>query len=314
MSPYNTQTRGSIKALKGNRKKFHRQWIYCYIAVAIPLIGYVIFNAFPIAISFASMFTDIDHNIIGTMQWNNFAHFKTFIVDTKFWKSFGITVWLMCAQFVSLFIALVVASLINTKVRGSKLFQTLFFIPYICSTVAVSLMWQWIFAAGNTGVLNNILGMNKDWLNDANSITWCIFVVILWPAPGYGIVMLTAAFKGIDQGLYESASIDGATAWHKLTRITLPLVMPMTLFLALSGFMTGLATFEQVQILAPLTWTGVAGPEDMGLTVNYYIYNQGILFSHMDYAAVMSWFMTLVTCCGSFVFLKLRRKSEENIG
>ena len=69
-----------------SKKKFRKEWIFCWIVVALPFIGYIIFNAFPIGISIASMFTDIEHNQISTMTWNNFAHFKTFFHDAKFFR------------------------------------------------------------------------------------------------------------------------------------------------------------------------------------------------------------------------------------
>lgn len=214
---------------------FRREWAWCWLVVALPFIGYVIFNIVPVVISIAAMFSDIEHNQISTMKWNNFAHFVTFFHDAKYWHALGITLWLTCAQFLSLLIALGIATLLNTQVRGSRFFQTLYFVPYICSTVAVSIMWNQVFSSSEAGVLNSILGTKIDWIGDANWLTWCIFIVILWPAPGYGIVMFVAAFKGIDPCLYEAAEIDGATAWQKYLRITLPQIAPMTLYLAMAA-------------------------------------------------------------------------------
>ena len=125
--------------------------------------------------------------------------------------------------------------------------------------------------------------------------------------------MFTAAFKGIDPCLYEAAEIDGANAWQRYIRITLPQIAPMTLFLALAGWMSGMGTFDQVRVLAPITWTGTAGVDDMGLTVAYYTYVEGITFSNMDYASVLNWVTAIITMAGSFLFLKWRKKTGENI-
>ena len=191
--------------------------------------------------------------------------------------------------------------------------RTLYFIPYICSTVAVSIMWGWVFGSGKAGVLNTILGTNIEWVQEAKYITWCVYAVIVWQAPAYGIVMLTAALRGVDSTLYEAAKIDGANAWKTYTRITLPQIAPMLLFLALAGWQSGMGTFDAVKVLAPVGWTGTAGPEDMGLTSAYYIYIQGVNFSHMDYASVMQWAISIITFAGSYVFLRLRKKAEENL-
>ena len=99
-----------------NKKKaFRKEWIICICCVALPFIGYIVFNAFPIGISLSSMFTDVEHNQISTMTWNNFAHFKTFFTDVKYLHALGITLWLTCAQFVSLLIALIVATLLKAQ-------------------------------------------------------------------------------------------------------------------------------------------------------------------------------------------------------
>ncbi len=317
LSDEEVQKETALQTEKPNKqkRKFRREWLYCWIAVSLPILGYVLFNAFPIGISIVSMFTDIKHNQISTMQWNNFAHFATFFHDAKYLKALGITLWLTGAQFLSLLIALVVATLLKTKVKGSRLMQTLYFIPYICSIVAVTIMWNQIFSTSEAGVLNTILGTQISWRGEAKYVTWCIFTVIVWQAPGYGIVMFTAAFLGVDPCLYEAAKIDGANGWQSYTKITLPQIAPMILFLALAGWQAGLGTFDAAQVMAPLnTFTGNAGPEDMGLTLAYYNYIKGMQFSHMDYASVMNWATAIINFAGAFLFLKLRKRAEDNLG
>ena len=296
------------------KRKFRREWLWCWIVVSIPIVGYIFFNAFPVAISLASMFTNIQHNQISTMKWNNFAHFVKFFHDAKYLKALGITLWLTSAQFVSLFIALVIATLSKTKVKGSRLLQTLYFVPYICSVVAVTIMWNQMFLTGDDGVLNTILGTNINWRGDPKYLTWCIFTVIVWQSPGYGIVMITTAFVGVDPTLYEAAKIDGANAWKQYFHITLPQIAPMILFLALAGWQGGLATFDAAQVMAPVGFGGTAGPEDMGLTLAYYNYIQGMLFSHMDYASVMNWMTAIINFAGAYLFLRLRKRAEDNLG
>lgn len=298
------------------KRRFRKEWIWCYIAIGLPFVGYIVFNVFPILISFCSMFCDANTYDFQSMQWNNFANFQRFATDTKFWKSLLITVCLTLSQFLSLGIALVIATLLNAKrVRGEKVFKVLYFIPYICSSVAVAVMWSIVFET--TGVLNQILGTSYNWLNDGNNpylLTLAIFIVIVWPAPGYGIIMYTAALKGVDKSLYEAAEIDGCNAFQKFKNITLPMIAPMTYFLLLAGVMAGFGIFDQATILAPTEWRGTAGPNNAGLTVQYYIYYEMTEFSNMGYASVMSWAMTVITLIPAVIIMKLRKKSEENIG
>ena len=198
------------------KRKFRKSWIMCWIGVAIPLVGFLVFNGYPIIVSLQAMFSSMKFGKLDTMKWNNFANFKMMVGDAKLLASVKVTLILACAQFVSLGIALVMAAFLSQNVKGTRIFQTLYFVPYICSTVAISIMWGNIFDLN--GVLNAILGTHIKWLNNLenpSTLTWAIFISIVWQAPGYGIVMYCSAFKSISPSLYEAADHDGANAWHK---------------------------------------------------------------------------------------------------
>ena len=198
-------------------------WI-CLVIVFIPIVAYFVFNGFPVALSFISMFTDMDNNDLTTMQWNGFANFVSVFQDTRFWKSWGVTLILATSQFVTLFIALIIAVLLEQKVKGAKVLQVIYFIPYICSSVAVAIMWSWVFSK-DFGIVNAVLGTKINWLNDTEKpfrLVLCVYITILWQAPAYGIVMFKAALKNVNPSLYEAASLDGASAFYRFIDITLP--------------------------------------------------------------------------------------------
>lgn len=287
-------------------------WI-CLAIVFIPIIAYFIFNGFPVILSFISMFTNMENNDLTTMEWNGFQNFVNVFQDTRFWKSWGVTLILATSQFVTLLIALVIAVLLEQKIKGAKALQVLFFIPYICSGVAVAIMWMWVFNK-DFGIVNAVFGKNIDWLNDTEQpwrLVFCVYVTIVWQAPAYGIVMFKAALKNVNPSLYEAASLDGAGGFYRFWHVTLPSIKSVLLFLLLSSITQGLAVFDSVLVLAPLQWTGVAGPNDVGLTVNYYIYIKGVSHGEMEYAAVMSWFLFLVTFIITFPVIRARNKASE---
>lgn len=287
------------------------QWM-CFGIALIPILSFLIFSGFPVAISLVSMFTEMDNNDLTSMRWVGVQNIVNVFQDERFWKSWGTTFWLASAQVVTLLIALVISVLLNTKkLRGSNFFQVIFFIPYICSSVAIAIMWKWIFST-DLGVLNAILGDNVNWLNDYEHpyrLVWCIYITILWQAPAYGIVMFKAALKNVNPSLYEAASIDGANGFQKFWHVTLPGIKGVTLFLLLASIINGLAVFDSVTILAPVDWTGVAGPDDVGLTVNYYIYLMGVKNRDMEYASVISWVLFVVTFLISFFVIRARNKA-----
>lgn len=308
------QSSSSVKPPEKKKRKFRKSWIMCWIGVAIPLIGFVVFNAYPIVVSLQAMFSSMKFGKLDTMKWNNFANFKMLIGDTKLLSAIKVTLILAAAQFVSLGIALMIAAFLSQNVKGTRIFQTLYFVPYICSTVAVSIMWGNVFDLN--GVLNAIFGTHIQWLNNLenpSTLTWAIFITIIWQAPGYGIVMYCSAFKAISPSLYEAAELDGANAWHKFRYITLPGVSSITFFLILAGFMAGLLTFDAATVLAPMTWDNFAGPEDAGLTIMYYIYNTGVKNGEMGYASILSWLLFIIMVIPSVFLVKKRLVAmEEN--
>lgn len=297
--------------------KKKQQWkpinYLCLAIVLIPILSFCFFNAFPVVISFISMFVDMDYNQLDTMRWNNFENFARVVKDKTFWLAWKNTLILGTAPFVTLVIALVIATLLNQKIKGESVFQVLFFIPYICSGVVVSIMWQWIFNK-DTGAINALFGSDINWLNNADKpwlLQVAIYITIVWQAPAYGIVMYKAALRNVNPSLYEAASIDGANGWKKFWHVTMPGIKPVTLFLLLASITQGLGLFEQVKVLAPLSWTQLAGPDNVGLTINYYIYNVGVQSQDMEYASVMSWILFIVSFGVSFFVIRARNKASE---
>ena len=183
------------------------------------------------------MFTDMQANDITTMEWNGFDNFRQVFTDPKFWGSWKSTLILATSQIITLLISLVIAVLLEQKVKGAKILQIIFFIPYICSGVAVAIMWMWVFNK-DLGILNSILGQNIDWLNDSDRpmrLIVCVYVTIVWQAPAYGIVMFKAALKNVNPALYEAASLDGANAFYKFWHVTLPGIKSVLLFCCLQA-------------------------------------------------------------------------------
>lgn len=300
---------------KRTPRKRNGEKIFAYVVVALPLLAFLFFNGVPIIIAFISQFCDIELNDLSTMKWNNFATFKTVFTDPYFYKSLLVTLWVASAQFVSLLTALVISVLLSRKVFGSKLFQILFFIPYICSTIAVSIIWIWMFDT-DYGIVNEMLvglfgeGARVQWTTDVRAYTWQIFMVIVWQAPGYGIVMYKAALGTVDNSLYEAASIDGANAFDKFFKITLPSIAPTTFYLALTGLVAGLLSFDVPKLFADACpqSVGVAGPESIGMTTVLYIYIKGQVNYEMSQASVMSFVMFFITFVLSAIMFKLRNR------
>ena len=293
--------------------RWNKEYTIALIGILIPLVGWFVFNGFPVVVSFVLLFTKIDGYNLSTMQWNDFANFVQIFSDTRFYKSIGITFWVASAQLISLLVALLISVLLSKTVKGKGVFQVLFFVPYICSTVASAIMWRWVFD-GNHGLLNAILGTNIHWLNNVDNpstLTWAIIVATVWQAPGYGIVMFKAALDAVNPAYYEAAQIDGANSFRQFYNITLPSIAPTIFYLIFTGILAGLTTFDKATLMAPISWTQTAGYEDMGLTLLYYTYIIGTQRMEMELASVISWTLFVVTTILSVIVMRRRNRMVE---
>lgn len=293
-------------------KGLRKEGIYGTVFAVLPLVGFVLFSLIPIGITFVTMFTSMNGYRFDTMQWNNFANFAEAFTDARFGKSLAISLYVTLAHMIGLIVALATAAVLSQKLKGAKFFTALFFIPYICSSVAVAIMWRQMFN-GSSGIINEILKFfgsenGIDWMNNIKAYTPMLIIVIAWQAPGYGIVMYTAALTGVNPTLYEAAKIDGAGRWKQFIAITMPAISPTTFFLLMMGFIAGLQTFDIVRIFTGESWTGAAGPNDMGLTTVLYIYYQGIQFRNMPVASVMSFVLFLIIFAITLINYKLGDK------
>ncbi len=304
-------------ASKG-RRGIKGEAVFGLCAALIPLIGWVLFSLAPIGISFATMFVDMQGYRLETMEWNHFANFKTVFCDAKFWLSFRITVLLLLVQVVSLLVALITSTILAQNLKGTKGFAALFFVPYICSSVAITIIWMTMFD-NNYGIINDILvrlfgeGGRVEWYNRAIPYFFMMFIIMAWQAPGYGIVMYKAAFTAVPGELYEAARVDGANKWEQFWHVTLPTIRPTTFFLVMAGIISGMQVFDIPMLLSQAlgnSWIGAAGPDDAGLTTMLYIYNKGIMFNNMPEAAVMSFLLFLIIAALTVLNFQVKKRAE----
>ena len=238
----------------------------------LPLIGFVIFGLIPMVLALAmSMMHIRGLKFDANATFIGFQNFKTVLTDDLFYKSLLNTLYAAVSLPITLILSLVISILLNQKIMAKKLFRTIFFIPYVCSMVAVSLMWKWIFDY-NYGVLNTIVqnlgGERINWLGDTATFMPCMIIMGVWSGMGFNIILFTAALTNVNRSYYEAAEIDGANAWKKFVHITLPAISPTTFYLLVMGLIGALQEFTRFQVM-----TGDGSPDNNGLTVVFYLYN-----------------------------------------
>ena len=261
-----------------------------YLYTAPWLIGFFVLTLYPIVYSFYLMFTDM--NLTGVGKFIGLENLKyAFTDDPLFIKAF-INTLKYVVMFVpsSIILAFFVALLLSKKVKGLGFFRTAFYIPYITSGVAVTILWGWIYQK-DYGIINYVLSLfgikGVNWLGDKNIAMISIVILSLWTI-GNNIIIMLAGIQDIPQSYYGSAQIDGAGAIRQIFSITLPLCTPTIYFNLIVTIIAAFQVFQQ-----PLILTN-GGPLNSTYTAAIHMYNNGFLYGKMGYASMMAWSLFVV--------------------
>ncbi len=266
-----------------------------YSFVLPNLIGYSIFILLPVIFSF----------VLSVMEWDGsrnpmvfvgLDNFKHLLEDSTFRISFVNTIkYAVFTVPITVVAALLLAVLLNTKIKGISFFRTAFFFPYIASLVAVGAVWNMLFQP-DYGPINNFLRF----IGIANPPRWvvstkwamaAVIIVSIWKYMGYYMVVYLAALQGISPTLYEAASIDGANGWKKLRYITIPLLTPTTFFVMIMLTIQCFKVFDLIYVM-----TGGGPGRSTNVLVNF-IYDSAFVkfkFGYASAAAVVLFAIVLV--------------------
>ena len=256
------------------------------------IVGFCVFMLYPIASSF--FFSFCDYSVLEPPVWLGLENYRELLHDEVFWVSLGNTAYYAGVSLpVGMFVALALAILLNTKVRGMAFYRTIFFLPSIMPVVASAILWLWIFN-GQFGVLNytlSLLGVPPKalptWLDSPTWAMPALIIMGLWGV-GYSVVIYLAGLQDIPTSLYESAEIDGANWWQKTVHITLPMLSPVIYFNLIMGI---IGTFQI--FAAPYIMTN-GGPERATTFYTFYLFNLAFEDLRMGYACAMAWILFVI--------------------
>lgn len=271
------------------RKKNNKENISGFLLSLMPVIGFALFGLVPMILAIFMAFMHIEGFNFDGSYFNHGQNFVDVLTDSLFWKSIGNTFYMSLSTFINIVLALVVAFLLTKNIRGKKVFRTIYFIPYVCSVVAITLMWQWIFNT-NYGIVNRILfpdGTGQiNWFGDEKTFIPCLIVMGVWAGTGYGIILYGAALTNVNNSLYEAAKVDGANAFQSFLHVTLPAISPTTFYLLITGIIGSLQEFARPQIIS-----GTGGPNNAGVTVVFYLYRNAFQYYNMGVASATAWLL-----------------------
>lgn len=210
-------------------------------------------------------------------------------------------------------LALVIALLLNSNIKLRAFFRTAYFIPFVTSVVAISLVWRWIFddAYGLLNYLLSFLRINKiAWLKDERWTIPTIAIVSIWKTVGYDAVILLAGLQNIDKSYYEAAQVDGATTWDRFIHITWPLLSPTTFFLLIVSLISSFKVFTEIYVL----YSGLPGPyNNSGMTMVYYVFDRFYVQQRMGLACAAAYVLFAIILIFTGLQFWLSRKTVEYV-
>ncbi len=275
-----------------------------YLFIAPQLAGSVLFVLLPLGL--VGWYSLHEWNVLaGTFQFTGGDNYAKLLGDANLrsvlWATALFSVGLVA---LNLSLALLLAVLLNQRLRGTTFFRALFFSPVVVSLVAWTIVWQ--FLLQSNGGINGVLGAfgvtGPNWLRGEATAMVSVIVVQVLKNVGLNMVLFLAALQGVPKQLYEAAQLDGAGAWTRFRRITIPLISPTILLTSIITVVGSLQVFAQIAVLTQ------GGPGTSTTVLVYYLYQQAFQFHHFGYGATLSVVLFAIVAALTLVQWRMRRK------
>lgn len=283
---------------------------WAFLSPALLLI--TVFFFLPVVAALLLSFTDFDIYALGDLErlrFVGFANYLNLLQSPLFWVALGNTFYFVVVGGpLSVAVSLGAALLVNTRlIRFPTLFRTAFFIPVVTTLVAVAVVWRYLYHP-RYGLLNyglSLFGIQSiDWLGDPDWAMPALILMAVWKNFGFNMIIFIAGLQNISPTLYEAAQIDGASTWQQFRHITLPLLGPTFLFVALMTMIGYFQVFAEPYVMTQ------GGPANRTLTVVLLMYEEGFRWWNMGYASAAAFILFALILATTFLQLKLRRSSD----
>ena len=299
------------KASLLQKKETWAAWSFC----ALPLLFLFIFLITPFIVAFVISFTDqrlITNPNLPTqfIALRNFLRlFNSSSFHQALWNNILFVLVVVPLQ---TFLALLLAVLVNQKLRFINLFRTIYFSPVVTTMVVVAIVWYFLYNPGE-GLINQLISFLSfgklgpyNWLNDTSLVLPAIMILSIWQGVGFQMVIYLAGLQGIPYELYEAGRVDGANSWQQFWRITIPQLRNTTIFVIISTTILAFKLFTQVWVMTR------GGPQGASKTIIVLLYQEGFTMLRVGYASAIGVLFFLIVLCVS-IFQRIYLKEERAV-
>lgn len=281
-------------------------WAWGYGMILPLLAGLGLFYFYPVY----KVFRDSLYNVgaFNRSSWAGLANYTKMFQDGVMWRSLGNT--LMYAVIIiplTVIFALILAAMLNTKIKGRDVYRVIYFIPTVTMAAAIAMVWRWIFN-GDFGILNHIVkvfgGTPQYWLSDEHTVLLCISIVSVWMGVGYNMIILLAGIQGISSNYYEAAELEGAGKITQFLKITIPLVTPTLFFVVITTVISTLQIFDVIYMMIPTKSIAMSYAQ----SVVMYFYRNAFEYSAKGYASAIAVLLFAIIMLLTLFQMKVQKK------
>lgn len=286
---------------------FNKQNYAAWLFILPAIVGTLVFIIIPVICSFGLSFVKWD--LVNPMEFVGFSNYKEIFTEPLFYKIFLNTiVFAVSTSVFGVIIPLVLAVILNSKIRGAEFYKTAYFLPFITPMIVIGVVWQWIFDP-NIGILNNFLHLHINWLYDTKFAMPALIIVSVWKLIGYNMIIFLSSLTTISQSLFEAAKIDGASPIQTFKNVTVPLLSPTIFFVVI---ITAISSFQIFDLIFLMTQ---GGPLDSTNVLVYAIYKNAFEYFNVGKASAIAYVLFVVILVLTLIQWNLRKKLiylEEN--
>ncbi|MCR5687705.1 MAG: sugar ABC transporter permease [Lachnospiraceae bacterium] len=246
---FNADRRDPLKKKASSRQKSEFLWGWLFILPT--MIGLIVLNIYPMIDTIKQSFYKTGDFGKGS-KFVGLANYQKVFGDAEVWQALGNTAKYAIVEVpFSIVIALLLAVLLNKKLKGRDVFRTVFFLPMVVAPAAIAMVWKWLYNS-NFGLINNIFNIKVNWISDPKIAIYSIAVIGIWSVLGYNMVLFLAGLQEVPRDYYEAASLDGANGWQQLINITIPLISPTIFFVIVTRVIAAMQVFDVIYMLIDL--------------------------------------------------------------
>ena len=266
------------------------------------IAGFLMFRVYPFLASFYYSFTF--YPVLRSPRWIGWENYRNLFDDPRFLTSlWNTSYYALGAVPLGAFFGILLAMLLNMRVRGLSAFRTFFFLPSITPVVAAALVWLWMFNP-RVGIINYVLSFahvqGPAWMGDPQWAKPALILMSVWGV-GSAVVIYLAALQDVPRELLEAAALDGARALQRIRHVTLPMISPVILFNLIVSLIAAFQLFTQVHVMTD----GQGSPADATLMMSIYLFQSAFLFFKMGYASAQAWILFLIIVAFTLVLFRV---------